>query len=508
MKRMPSWFIWLIVFTVGLAACRSGEEAIVVPTPVQQPTTVIPTVDVDVEDIPTPLPEPTATAIASPTPVPSPTLAPTHTPEPTATAVPATDPELTNVTSNNLPVLQQGVVFIADGALKRWGQGDQGVEILLPGSQDAAERTSQRDAFIGDIVSYAINSAGTRLVAARLTDAVEPFDQRTHQHELLWVDVVSGASRQIALEVEGYLALSVSDDGKYVAYSSLRPGAPNSEVYGVHLLNAEDGGLPQSLGECGVGCGNFVWHPDNTNVVWSDLNAVMIYNISGNEPRVLLENQQGTNPDEIRIYSPIAWARNGRYLLMWEGGYEGGRRAVLDVPTGQVMLVPDSFVYGPVAFAEVTWMQDNRLLVMRPDENNELGSPTIELWRVNEGEGELVLEESSVLSALKGYPVGPVHLEDGRFAFALGNYEDTSMSGFYVLTALGDKLERSNGILPARGYYEFESAWSPTGSGAVVSNQEGQAVYAPADGEALYDVTEAVGLWAHQFTWLPPRTSE
>lgn len=507
MRRMQNWSIYILLMVLAVAACGgSPEEEILVPTPVQQPPTAVPTEDSTIENIPTPIPEPTATT-ESPTAVPTPTLAPTDTPEPTPTPAPLTAPDLTKVEAASLPDLNQGVIFIADGALKKWGQGSQGVTTLLPGGTVPLEgRQNQWQVFEGDVVQFVMNPSGTRLVAARLSGAEDLLNPQTHQHELVWFDLISGESRQLALGLEGIISISLSDDGKQVAYAAKRLSAPESEIYNVTLVAAEGGSLPKSLGDCLSPCGNLVWHPDNSNVVWSDAEALWIFNVSGNEPRQLIQNTLNADPADIRVYSPDSWAKNGRYLLMWQGGYEGGQRAVLDVPTSQVMVVPDSFVYAAPTFTEMSWMQDNRLLVMRPHASDPIGSPSIELWRVKEAEGELVREESKTLSDLKGFPIAPVHLEDGRFAFALGNEKDPNMSGLYTLTSLNEQLTRSNGILPATSVWDIEARWTPNGNAAIVSNQDGQTIYAPADGDQLYDITAAIGQWARSFRWLPRKT--
>jgi len=227
-----------------------------------------------------------------------------------------------------------------------------------------------------------------------------------------------------------------------------------------------------------------------------------LYNQAATRPESLLANTTDT-PEGTAVYSPIAWAANSRYLLLWRSHFEGGSRAVFDVPTGQIIDVPDSFVYVDPFPAEIVWMPDDRLYVLRSQDEGQL-RPMAELWRVSLDSGQLVLEESRRLSDQPLYATAPRHLLDGRFAYALVGATPVDGSGLYILTALAENEtpEHVNAVLPAPAAPDIQ--WSPEGAGAVIA-QEGSVFYAPAGDDFLYNVQAVLGQQAHSFHWLPER---
>jgi hypothetical protein len=86
-------------------------------------------------------------------------------------------------------------------------------------------------------------------------------------------------------------------------------------------------GSVNQVRDCAGRCFDPVWHIENNLVAFADEAALWLYNIAASEPEVLLENtpyEEGmADVGQISIYSPIEWASNGRYLLLWEGLWEG-----------------------------------------------------------------------------------------------------------------------------------------------------------------------------------------
>ncbi|MCA9957762.1 MAG: hypothetical protein KC443_01930, partial [Anaerolineales bacterium] len=248
-------------------------------------------------------------------------------------------------------------------------------------------------------------------------------------------------------------------------------------------------------------CGNLAWHPDNQNVVWgSGSVGLQLFNITAKEPQVLLANQPN-----VAVYAPIAWASNGRFLLLWRSAIEGGDRVVFDIPTGQIMPLPNSFVYADPHWVDVTWMQDDRLLVSRPQVNGEqLQVPMLEIWRVNPDQGQLALEETDTLPVAPSGIAAPFHLLNGRFGFLLYNPASLDVNGVYILKGFGDQLDRVNALWPTTTSWDLTATWNPDGSGVVIRQSSG-VFYAPTDQSTLYNVQPALGQWVGNFYWLPPR---
>lgn len=507
-KQSPAWiFVALIAFL--LPACSDIVED---PTPVLPPPTIgtpaTPLQPTTEEEQTTP----TATAVPL-TREPTPTLAPTVTNTASAT-LPATDPPIQVVTAAPLPPTTRDLLFIADGSLKLWRQRQQQVDILLASmaSIDSDEERTLQQALVGDITGYSVSEDGRAAVAARLTnretiietlegtEAMATLDD--HRYELLWVNLDNGESRALAGDVPNLDAFALSPDGRTLAYSAIANITSPETSSQLFLLDTGSGEMPRALANCSGRCLRIVWHPENNLVVWGDAQALWLYNQAATRPESLLANRTDT-PETTALYSPIAWAANSRYLLLWNGHFEGSSRAVFDVPTGQVIDVPDSFVYVDPFPAEMVWMPDDRLYVLRSQDEGQV-RPRAELWRASLDSNQLVLEESRQLSDQPLYATAPRHLLDGRFAYALVGDTPVEGSGLYILTALAENEtpERVNAVLPALMAPDIQ--WSPDGAGAVIV-QGGDAFYAPAGGDFLYNVQPVLGQLAHTFTWLPER---
>ncbi|MAT96703.1 MAG: hypothetical protein CL608_06125 [Anaerolineaceae bacterium] len=527
----------LLLLIGGLAAC-SGDT-FTDPTPIPPP----PTTSSNGEDsapaatiTPNPNIESTETAVQ-----PTPTLIPTLTATATAAATAVTDPPIQVISSQPLPATSRDLLFLADGAFKQWSHTTRQIETIVPGPnpadrvQDGPRPVEQ---FVGDITSYSMSADGKRAVVARLLDeqATSPVENSFTEtsHELLFVDMISREIWTLVPQVDNLGDFQLSPDAQQLAFVATGlngiPDAPGSGIdveSGDPLPNslyalATGGGNPgnvRQVYDCQPRCFNPEWHIENNLVAFSDEIALWLYNIAANEPEMLLENQ-GFVPGmedigDISIYSPIDWASNGRYLLLWRGRWEGASRSVLDVPTGTLAPVPDSFVYADIFPAEVSWMPDDRLLVWRSRTETSEITPRVELWRFDLAAGELVLEESATLSDLRLGVTGGTYLEDGRFTFALddplgpeGGSATNEAAGIYQLTSLAETPERVNSLPPIEGIYRQANVfWAKDGSGALLTQavdlNQAKIFYAPTDGDFLYEITAVFGQNPHNFQWQP-----
>ena len=113
-------------------------------------------------------------------------------------------------------------------------------------------------------------------------------------------------------------------------------------------------------------------------------------------------------------------------------------------------------------------------------------------------EGALIQEEVHQ-PTVNGAGAGAIHLENGRFAYSLVNQSDANSTGVYLQTSLSEQPERVNGLIPT--FIAPQVVWSPDGTGAIVL-QNGYVLYAPTNGDVLYDGTAVFGTNAHSFEWL------
>ncbi len=322
-----------------------------------------------------------------------------------------------------------------------WNHNGQLETLYASDAEGQAERESPFSKLDGDITQFSVSEDGNRVVAARLlstiiiSETVDGIDQpilhNYESYELLFLDVVSRESWTIVPYVSNLVDVAISPNQRQVAFigsSLLVNEAPDLAAVtaspNIFVTDTPDDDT-RPVASCVDFCLDIVWHSDSNLFVWSDSRSLWLYNLNDSMPQSLLANQTDS-PVNTRFYRADAWGSNGRYLLLWQQAYEGASRVVFDVPTGQLIPVPDSFIYVETFPTEVVWMQDDRLLVLRSNVNGRWQA-TVEIWRVSLENGELVLEESSQPEAAVA-AAGPIHLENGRFGYGLLHQTDASHS--------------------------------------------------------------------------------
>lgn len=527
---------WLLILA-SLFACTGDTFS--EPTPIPPPPTSSDGQNPPAAATITPAANAAATEPAA---EPTPTLVATVIPTTEAVATAVTNPPVHVINSQPLPASSRNLLFLADGAFKRWNQANGQIETIVPGPNPAsrvqADDSLPIDAFVGDVTGYATSADGKRAVVARLIGEQPTGESETSlvetSHELLFVDMVSGEIWTLVPQVDNLGTFGLSPDAQQLAFAATGlDGLPDALGSEVDFANGEplpnnlyvmstNGGSPGSITQvrdCTGHCFDPVWHIENNLVAFADEAALWLYNIAAREPEMLLENTPYTegmaDVGQISIYSPIAWASNGRYLLVWEGLWEGAHSAVLDVPTKAFALIPNSFDYDRVFPAEISWMSDDRLLIWRTQIEDRIEQiPLVELWRFDPTTEQLNLEESATLANLPLGVSGGTYLADGRFAFALHEIPGSDdppaaqTSGTYVLTSLAETPERVNSLPPtSTAYLHTQVVWAKDGSGALLVQQPRQfettVYYAPIDGDFLYEITAVLGQNPHDFRWQP-----
>lgn len=445
---------------------------------------------------------------------------PTDTPEPTptlaATAVPVSEPPIQNVSSTGLPPTARDFLFLGDGALKLWTHQNRQIIDLLSGGDppEGEQRLNSFTSFVGDVTHFDVSADGNRVVAARLTraemisgsidDGESVITQRYSEHEILFIDVVSKEIWTLAENVTDLQTVKISPNQQTVAFiASGLVANPEPEVttnlpaLNVYTVLTPDKGNLKAVASCADFCSTLVWHSNSELFFYSDADAMWLYNLTASSPEALINNIATGSPAERKVYSPISLASNGRYLLLWQGGWEGGSRVVYDIPTQQLIPVPDSFVYADPFPTEVSWMPDTRLLVTRNSIDGTTWTPTLEIYRISLDEGRLNLEESTSPEHGVG-AVGTKHLENGRFAYVLVNQDDTTLSGAYIQTSFTEPPVKQGGVLPS--FAAPVASWSPVGDGVVFTHNS--VTYFSGNGGPI-NMTAEFGQFASDFTWLP-----
>lgn len=470
---------------------------------------------------------PTQTAIATAT-----TAATLNPPTTTATVI--STASATSIESSSdtvlLPPSNRDLLFLADGAFKRWNHETQSIEILVAGPDPSIcvhTDINDYEDFVGDIVDFSISEDGKQVVFAQLTalqpETYTPDEDFVTQHRLYFMDLGSQAIREFVPRIDNLSEFSISPDAQYVAFSGSsfagdfevdELGKPLSNLY-LLATDGDNSDMAELVAPCTRFCSQIVWHSDSSLFLYGDLSALWMRYLAANEPEMLVQNQPEHITDEggkdlTAIYSPLMWANNGRFVMLKRTHWEGGSRAVLDLTTKALVAVPDSMNYPGLFGVEVIWAPDDRISVLRSEMDNEQDGnltehmPNVELWRFLPEKSSIVQEEKHILSEQQVGAAGQQYVENGRFAYALLSWPEESnpASGLFQLDSLSAQPERIN----AQPYlaYAYRVLWSTDGSDVLIwGGFKNHVFYGAVGSDNIDDVTDSLGADAHAFQWQP-----
>ena len=490
-----------LVFILFWVACIANETEL--ESDLLLPTAVIQ------EAIPSQLTPSGATATFQPTAVifpdtPTPPAVVTQAPQPTATPLPPTlIPSDVIVETENRPYISQDLLFIGDGDLMKWSRRDGHVATLL------YKRTSGRQTLLfGNVHRFAINAEGIVAVAARAI----PTDSMSS--ELWWVDTNSGQRRQLAATVPGLIDMSLSPDGRSLLY--IASDADNLFWSGtVYLLDLVGDDEPTAVGPCADmatviadltvrrACLGVLWTRDSQNMLWSDANGIWLRHVAATEATLILPATTMSEEAFLPLYHLREWSLNGRYLMLSvTTQLQQTETAVLDLVTNELLTIPGTLVSEGTGYVEVDWMQDGRLFVIREQDEQEQVAPSLQLWRLNDG--QLILEETTALKLPPHTRLqDAVHFITGRFAFTLVG-DDPLVSGLYLMASSNEQPQRVNGL----PYIAGKTTWLYDNAGAIMAmpGRDDAVVFLgvePGRG-IVYEIRPFLGHHTSQFAWLSP----
>jgi hypothetical protein len=499
--------LFLPLLILLLTACGSSDAA-------ETPELVLPTAVVVEQATPPPDPTlalaPTATFAATavlfpdtPTPPPAATSAAATTP----TALPPTlIPAESVLVNNTRPFFQQDLLFIGNGALRRWSHRDGTVtDLLFP------QVAGRQDLTYGNVTQFSVSDNGSRAIAARAL----PDDPNVTN--LFRIGLNNNSSQQIASDIPALLDLVISPDGRNALYISgeiEEDGLPQSGT--VYRLNLDEGGAATAVGTCSdippaetddlfnTPCQGGSWTPDSQNMLWSDAQGIWLRHLNATAPTLILPAEYNTgSSSDVTLYVLRDWAKDGRHIMLTLGHYEGSETAVFDVATNQLTVLPNSLFYGSTGYIQSDWMQDDRILVFRQQNEQGSAAPTLELWRLNDT--QFTREESIPLDLPPhNWLQDPIHFITGRLAFTL-LADDPAISGIYLMASGNEPPEKVNSL----PYRTGRTTWVYDNNGTLFAmpGQDDAFLFLSTDPEQeqrFYDIRSFTGDHASDFYWLPP----
>lgn len=480
----------------------SAYPASNVPVPVDQvypyPAAIIP-------------PEPTYTPAFTPTP----SITPTPFPTPTQ-LLPTVSPPVQTVVADHLPPITHDLLFISDPYLKRWDHVTSEI-VTLAGPISIPVRGIPP----GSVIDYSSSRDGKRIA---ITVFVGPQDR---DYKIYLLDPATGSQIPVldVLDSARPLDLKMSPDGKWLAYIlqdklGMQPATATPSTLTIAYTSPPRGGIVEAgkiwavqtdqpgtaieVGYCAIKiylpniripCHDLLWSPDSKSIAWSDGVGLWVAN-PGTLARLVIENEPW-GKSMGNYYWQQAWSPSSNYILARASHFEGDDRVVIDILSGQATVLPNSFEYS-VPAAQITWLQDERLFVVRPGLETMNLVATGESWRFNPHTSSLFLEGSFLIPVKASYPLSPFQIDETHLGFVMVNpdFANHQERGIYIFDIPRFRLEKVTGIMP---HARINASWVPDGS-AVLITGEG-AYLAPTDGSALYELN-AVLKYAWHFTWL------
>jgi hypothetical protein len=408
-----------------------------------------------------------------------------------------------------LPPITHDLFVIADGSLKVWQQLTGDVATLLEAQSSVMGNGQQ--AQVGNITSFQLGVEGRSLVAARQTNDIPPT------YTLIWLDLESGEHYDTAVDVPYLLDFEISPDGQQVAYTIGDPASlgdignkQTTPFKGtIYLQGLTLTQPPQEIGGCSnisiegeekewPGCQELLWSLDSQQVVWADASGIWGHRISTATTVLLQPNFYRIDGGfKLNVFRPIDWSPSGRYLRVDVGYYEGGSESILDLQNGQLIKIPYTFAYEGPVISSVSWMQDDRLFMVRTEGAYNNFVNYAEFWRILPDQGELDLEQSINIPTGPGaYVSEAAQLADGSFAFAVFSFEEGDDSaGLYRLDSAQGIPQKTNKLPPQINYYGTVY-WTKDGEGSLViwhGDQSPDFVYVKPDDALFYHVRPLFG---------------
>lgn len=407
------------------------------------------------------------------------------------------------------PSLPADLFFVRDGRLWRW-----------PAEGGALEELPMAEGEESD-----------QVIAYRLTSDGQTVAFRTSADRLYVLDVATGAltfiptTGELAEEPERWLyapfsnwTFDITADGRYVVYV----GRGDETV--VRAAEVVD---PETQHEVGVaeayegegwkmgGFAGFAISPDGTEVAFTDGWGVWIVELPDGEQRLVVEHEFGPGAFKwVRVYIPVEWSPDGRWLWAWAPGYEeGGFPHIIDTHRGHVVELPsvENLVYGEFEAAwgpTGLWVSD-----VWPTWGSKPYREYGILYKAEVGdEGTLEMTvRISETAAGALHAAGPHPLPGGGVGFAhqpLGEDPDRPSPEAGVYFWEPDGSLRFMAPLPVLSWRLKRTVyWVDDGSAFLFAGGEDPFLLGLTDGSALWDVRELLK-GAGWFEWGPAQTGQ
>lgn len=476
MRWLSTLVTVVLLVALLLVGCGSPEAQVSEEPPVE-PTAPV------VEEAQETVPEATVTAVP-------PTEAPEGPPSfPTETGA------IQPVTFETLPQLTSDLLFLDGGRLIHWDHERNQLDVVVEPEEVSQATAEQEPTWLpGAVLGFSVSADSSRVAMVR----------RWHEShdEIVRFEPATGLVETMLQQEREIFTFALSPDGEWVAYMVKvysDDGAPEGPIY---LFPWNNPAAQVEIGRCAAqyegvnrpGCGEkIIWSPDSRQVAWSDGFGVWLKDLQESDARQLFVHTlvhlgQEETSGLARL---LAWAPTGRYLLTQVVNWENSNKQLLDTETGQMTLIPDSYITHTMSDAFSTWLTDGRLFVINPyyyaDENNQ--ERLARLWRLDPATPEVLILDGEFSLGTEGFPGLPTQRTDGYLSVASEGGQEAANGHLVIIDPTSLEMIPMS-TLPNQARNQLETVWAPDNSGAIVSARGGgMPLYIPADGQVVYDLT-------------------
>lgn len=393
------------------------------------------------------------------------------------------------------PAQTSDLLYISDGALKRWDYVTNFTVALVDGVEE-----------------FSVSNDGSKIILLRprkiTANGVQMYD----------LDIFDFETKQITNwfeESPRLFHILLSPDGTLTAYTTQENGG---ELYVI------DSAAPEDAIKIGTHEGEFkrlVWAPDSSAIIWNDSHGIW-----GGDPQET--GSHLIHPNFVEVYDPkgnkseievdfeqINWSPLGRYVLtrVVPSDSNVSWYAVLDSVSGRLEQIQDSYETGQ-ATVGAGWNNDGSLYIGRSGDPAQQTPPFIQRWH-------LLATHDDLLLPGEVYPI----ISD-EFPFETSRPgRDSSLCLNWLLSNRDDSLNLGvtlpdTNMKPALFYLDWEDGslhklftlpnnpmdilWSLDGGGALTFEQSDKILFIQFSSGLTFDLRPVLGENAHSFTWLPP----
>ena len=374
-------------------------------------------------------------------------------------------------TGLSLPNGSENLYLIVNGSLVRWKVGGRGLETLLAVEYVAGGLGALP---LGNVMARPAGLVyGARAVVDfRVTDdeatavvlrALQSADSVVY--DLVTLNIETGELRSVVETSSHITSIALSADDLWLTYIG-QEKENEGTVWATTLTDLAD---PLKIGSCQRDCLGLFPSDSADSILYSDARGVWRVSLDKTTPPLQIAKADETP------FTPHHWSLDNRYLLL----QTGESYTILDNKNGRMEKLPNASA-GTFS-SSISWLQDNRLLILEASRPSEAQWPVLTIVNVNGEEPKLLrVQERLLMPTVEEYTSGlnsslgvhisaPATVSADVTLFTI-NSPDPNERGLYRLDLIGKTVQKT-ATWPniELEYAQQELIWTNTAESVLLS---------------------------------------